>query len=578
MTTRFRPPWFEGETPAGTFRSLFKWGSPTEFKHPNRGLVALLQQTFGMTDADFQQPRRLGLEAVPTELPVQLKPEQLAAFERIVGAENIRLDGYARLAASYGAGMIDLLRLRKQIIENVPDAVLCPRSQDEVLAVVQLCSREGIPLYVCGGGSTVTRGMEAVRGGVTLDMRAHLNRVIAFDEVNQTITVEAGMSGPQLEDALNNAPQRLGASRRYTCGHFPQSFEYSTVGGWVVTRGAGQNSTYYGKIEDLVIAQQVATPGGFFQTLPHPRAAIGPDYDQILIGSEGAFGVLTSATLRIFRWMPENTRRFSFLFKSWEQGMAAIREVMQCESGNPSVFRLSDPEETDVALHMYHISDTLADRALSRLGYRPMQRCLLLGSADGGRGYTANVARSVNRICRRQDGLPLSALGLTQRWEKDRFRDPYLREDLQDFGILIDTLECAVTWSQMATVHRDVRDFVKSHPQTICMAHVSHCYPQGANLYFIFVCRTDSIKAYLDIQYGILERFKASGAALSHHHGIGKQTAPWLEEQIGKPAMDLLRALKAHFDPAGILNPGGTLGLDMSPPQQAKQWSTDLEA
>jgi alkyldihydroxyacetonephosphate synthase len=576
MSGKFIPPWFEGVTPAGTFRSLFKWGSLNQFKHPNRGFYQVLKDTFSMTDADFQQPLDLGLEPVPAELPTRLSAEQLSAFERVVGVENLRLDACSRLAASYGAAAIDLLRLRQKIIENVPDAVVCPRNQEDVAAILQLCREQRIPLNIYGGGSSVTRGTEAVLGGVTLDLSVHMNRVLSFNATDQTITVEAGMSGPQLEEALNNAPERFGAPHRYTCGHFPQSFEYSSVGGWVVTRGAGQNSTYYGKIEDIVICQEYVTPRGILQTKPQPRAATGPDIDQIMIGSEGVFGVLTAVTLRIFRLLPQNTRRFSFLFKSWEDGQAAVREVMQAECGYPSVFRLSDPEETDVALHIYHIAGTLADSALTRLGYKPMQRCLLLGSADGENGFTANIQRSVRHICRGSGAFNLSAFGVTHRWEKDRFRDPYMREDLQDFGILIDTLECGVTWSQMALVHQQVRAFVKSRPQTICMTHVSHCYPQGANLYFIFICRYTTIQDYLDLVYGVLNAIQASGAALSHHHGIGKQTAPWLEEQIGTPAMDVIRVLKAHFDPEHILNPGGTLGLDMSAEQKEKRWSKDL--
>jgi hypothetical protein len=164
-------------------------------------------------------------------------------------------------------------------------------------------------------------------------------------------------------------------------------------------------------------------------------------------------------------------------------------------------------------------------------------------------------------------GLYPDSFGVTQRWEHSRFRDPYMREDLQDFGILTDTLECAVTWGQLKEVHERVRAFIKSRPRTICMTHLSHAYPQGANLYFIFIARMDSIQAYLELQYGILQAIQESGAAMSHHHGIGKQTGAWFAEQVGAPTVQLLQALKRHFDPDNILNPGGTLGLDMLPEQ-----------
>jgi alkyldihydroxyacetonephosphate synthase len=275
-----------------------------------------------------------------------------------------------------------------------------------------------------------------------------MNRVIAFNETDQTITVEAGMSGPKLEALLNNAEREFGAARAYTCGHFPQSFEFSSVGGWAVTRGAGQNSTYYGKIEDLVIAQDYVTPIGDLRTCPQPRAATGPDFDQVMLGGEGAFGILVSVTLRFFRYMPENRKRFSYMFRNWEEAQSACREIMQAEIGYPSVFRLSDPEETDVAMKLYHIEGTAADTILQKLGFQPMQKCLLLGFTDGEKGFCANLDRKIRRICRQHHAFELSLFGVTKRWEKDRFRDPYLREDLQDFGVLIDTLECGVTWSK----------------------------------------------------------------------------------------------------------------------------------
>lgn len=572
---KIQPVWYEGEIPENSYRALFKWGDPLAYKHPNRGLVRLMREVFELSAEDLARPRWLGLEPLEIDVPSRLTPEQTAALERICGSENVRLDTRSRLRASYGKGMIDELRLRLKIVENLPEAVVCPRSAQEVRELVAWCARERMPLYVFGGGSSVTRGMEAVKGGITLDLSVHLNRVLEFNETDQTITVEPGITGPALEEALNQAPERFGARRRYTCGHFPQSFEYSTVGGWVVTRGAGQNSTYYGKIEDIVLAQEMVTPAGVLRTLPHPRAATGPDFDQILMGSEGTFGVLTSVTLRIFRLMPRSRRGFSFFFKTWEQALDACRETLQCEAGLPSVFRLSDPEETDVALRMYGLHATPADSLLQALGYRPMQRCLLLGTADGAAGYTASVARAVRRIARSRGALDVSLLPIVKKWEESRFRDPYLREDLMDYGVLIDTLECGVTWSQMPEVHARVRAVVKARPRTVCMTHLSHAYPQGGNLYFIFIARIDNLREYLEMQYAIIDAICKSGAAISHHHGVGKQTAPWLEEQIGAPAMAVIRALKRHFDPDNLMNPGGTLGLDMSPEQARRRWGLE---
>ena len=558
----FSPAWFEGEPPAKSFRSILKWGDPRAFKHPNRRLYRLMKETFGLDDEYFRHPFETGMETVPESRPCALEARHVEALRSIVGAENVFTDVYRRLGVAYGKTMLDAMRLRKGIIENIPDAVLHPRSRADLRAVVDYCAANGIPVYVYGGGSSVTRGVEAVKGGVTLDMRVHLNKVLAFDEKNHTITVEAGMSGPELERQLRNAAALHGAKRAYTCGHLPQSFEYSAVGGWVTTRGSGQNSSYYGNAADMVIAQDYVCPACDIRTGEFPAAANGPDVDEIMMGSEGTFGVLYSATLRFRMYMPKNTRRYSYIFPSWEEAKEAAREIMQGEFGHPSVFRLSDPEESDVALKLYGVEGTVLDTLMRLRGFKKGERCLMLGTADGEAGFSRHVARMVGRVARRHGAM--STTGLVQRhWEEGRFRDPYMREDLQDYGIMMDTLECSVNWSNLETVHTGVREFCHSRPDTICMTHMSHFYPQGCNLYFIFIAKIDRIDEYLAYQSGILDSIQKHGATMSHHHGIGKAFAPWLEGDVGPEAISLFRAIKRHLDPKGIMNPGGTIALDL---------------
>jgi alkyldihydroxyacetonephosphate synthase len=558
----FTPEWFEGALPERSYRSAFKWGAPDGFKHPNPRLYALMKDVFGLDDAYFGKPQKLGLEEVDAEAPISLTAEQVSAFERFVGSENVSKDVYSRLRVSYGKTMIDALRLRDHQVENLPDLVLHPRDRNDVEKIVRYCHEREIPLYTYGAGSSVTRGTECVKGGVSIHLGTHMNRILSLSAVNQTVTVEPGILGPALEAALNHAKERFDAPHAYTCGHFPQSFEYSSVGGWVVTRGAGQNSTYYGKAEDLVLSQEYITPVGDICTVDVPAYATGPNLDQIMIGSEGAYGILVAVTLKIFRYQPENTARFSFIFPDWARACAAAREIMQGEFGLPSVFRLSDPEETDVAFKLYGVEDTPIDTLVTMRGCRKGERCLMLGTVDGDRAYTSMVKRKLKQVCRAYGGMYSTAL-ITKKWEHGRFTDPYMREDLQDFGILIDTLECATNWEDLPRVHQQVRTFIKSRPQTVCMTHMSHCYPQGANLYFIFIAKMDAAE-FLEFHKGILDAIQTSGATMSHHHGIGKMTAPWLEGQIGKNALEVFRALKRHFDPKNVLNPGGTLALDLA--------------
>jgi alkyldihydroxyacetonephosphate synthase len=559
---RFTPPWTESPPPPETFRSILKWGGPAEFKHPNRRLYELMKQVFGMTDADFQARANTGEMPVTVQQPSRFSAETLAELAAIVGEENVKTDDWARASVCYGKTMADAMRLRAGSIENPPDAVVDPRNADDVRRLVDYCRRRRIPIMAFGAGSGVTQGSECVGGGISLRLSTHMKRVLSVDPINQTATVEPGIYGPELEQMLNEAPERFGAPHRYTCGHFPQSFEYSTVGGWVVTRGAGQNSTYYGKIEDLVLSQRYVTPVGDIATVDVPAKATGPDIDQIMIGSEGVYGILVEVTLKLHRYAPGNRRRFSFVFRDWDSGVEACREILQGEFGFPSVFRLSDPEETDVAFKLYGVEGTPLEPILARLGYKPRERCLLLGHTDGDKDLGKLIHRKIRRICRRYGALYTTGY-VTRRWEHGRFRDPYMREDLGDFGIMLDTLECGVNWADLQQVWAGVREVCHARPGTICMSHASHFYPQGTNLYFIFIARMDNLEEYLAYQASILDAIQRSGATMSHHHGIGRMTAPWLEGQLGTNQLQVLRALKRHFDPDNIMNPGGTLALDL---------------
>lgn len=559
----FRPDWVEEAAPKDSYRSVFRWGDPNVNKIPNERLYKLMKITFDMTDEDFAKPVKVGMEKVEFNVPINLDEKHIAAIKEIVGANNVDTSDYARLSVAYGKTMYDVIRIRNGKFENLPDAVVYPEDKEQIEKIVQYVCANKIPLYVYGGGSSVTRGVECMKNGISLDMRKHFNKVISFNEINQTITVEAGMSGPDLERTLNDAVKLFNAKRAYTCGHFPQSFEYSSVGGWVVTRGAGQNSTYFGKIEDIVIAQEYATPVGNIKTDGYPAKATGPSIDHIMMGSEGTFGVLTHVTLKIFRYMPKNQFKFSYMFKNWEDAMAATREIMQGQFGVPSVFRVSDAEETDVMMKLYGIEDSPLNTLLKIGGYKESERCLMLAFTDGERGFCKNVVRRCRAICRKYHAMGLTSIPV-KAWEQGRFKDPYLRDTLQDFGLLTDTLECTVTWENMAYVHDFVRAYCKSRPNTICTTHMSHVYPQGANLYFIFIAKMNDADEFKAYHSGILDHIQKSGAAMSHHHGIGKMFAPWLEGQIGTNQMEVFKCLKNHFDPDCLMNPGGTLGLDLT--------------
>jgi len=540
------------------------WGDPDGFKHPNRRLFALLKEKLQVTDDDFREKKNEGNEAVSCDIPVGLSEVQIEALKNIVGAENVAADDYSRVKYSSGKTMEEAMDLRGGIVGEVADVVVHPRGKEDVAKIVEYCNEQGIPIYPYGGGSSVTFGIKCAKGGVSLVMSTHMNRVLELSEKNQTVTVEPGVIGPAYEEALNNAPERFNAKRRYTGGHFPQSFEYSSVGGWISALGSGQQSSYYGDAYDIVLSQEYVTPAGSFRTLDYPGTATGPKVNDIMKGSEGVYGVLVSATMRIFRFMPENRGKFAFVFPTWESAVDATREISQGEFGMPSVFRISDPEETDVALTLYGVEGTAIDKLMRFRGFRPGSRCLLIGQSEGEKGFAGNVKKQVKRICREHGAMYITGYPL-KNWEHGRYADPYMREDLNDFGVMIDTLESGVTWDNLHDLHDGVRDFIKKRANTICMTHASHFYPQGTNLYFIFIGRMDDMAEYREFQKGIIDRIHRYGGSLSHHHGVGKMIAPWMERHLGKEQMDVLRALKRHFDPNNIMNPGGTLGLDIPP-------------
>ena len=387
----FTPDWTERPPLPGSYRSIFKWGAPNAFKHPNQRLFHLMKERFGMGDADFGRKREEGNEPVCLEAPSRIPEESLSFFRRTLGPENVSTEAYDRVLFSNGKTMEEAIRLRRGDGGKVADVVLHPRNKADVQAIVKHCNEMRIPIYPYGGGSSVNFGFKCVKGGVSLVMKTHMNRVVAINELNQTATVEAGIMGPAYEAALNRAPEIYHTGHAYTCGHFPQSFEFSSVGGWILALGSGQQSSYYGDACDLVMSQEIVTPVGTIKTLDFPGTATGPKVNDLMMGSEGAFGVLVSVTLKIFRYMPENRKRFSYIFPSWAKAVEASREISQGEFGMPSVFRISDPEETDAALVLYGVEGTVIDRLMRYRGYRKNERCLYIGHTEGEKGFSKNV-------------------------------------------------------------------------------------------------------------------------------------------------------------------------------------------
>lgn len=555
----FIPDWTKTPPIPGSYRSILKEGRPDQVEVPSDRYFRQLKKDLQL-EAEYFQHKQDGNQAVAPLPPPNLEADFLEKVIQIVGQENVQQDDYNRVKFSHGKLAEELVNLRRGLLHEVSGAVVHPRHKQDVRAIVTLCDQERIPVYVFGGGSSVNLGYLPQKGGITLVLSTHMNKVLEVNELNHTCRVQAGCLGPQLEEALNHAPEQFGCSHRFTNGHFPQSFEISSVGGWVVTLGSGQASTYYGEPANLVLSMEVVTPGGNINTSDYPATATGPRVMDMFKGSEGVFGVVVELTIKIFRYMPENRRYFGFIFKDFEHAVEAARQVCQGQFGLPAVFRVSDSFETDNAFQMYPQPPVL-ERLLDTLGYKAGKRCLCLGTVEGERGFTRQVLNKLSRVARRQGGFPTGG-GPSRSWERDRYRSFLIAEAIMDYDLVMDTVETPVKWDNIHHIHDTVMAYAHSVPGTTCFGHMSHFYPQGTNLYFIFGVK-GSVPDYVAYRTGLVDAMVKAGGSPSHHHGVGRLMHPWMEQFLGREEMNALRALKKHFDPNNIMNPGSQLGLDI---------------
>ena len=537
-----------------TYRQILKWGDKREEK-VDPLMIKVIREKFDLKDSDFETKYLSGSQPLILEKPSSLKPHQLDLFKSIVGKENVQSDDFSRAKFSCGKFYAELLDMRLNLVPNPPDAVVSPNCHDEIVKIVEYCNHESIPIIPVGGQSSVTGALQAPLGGIAMDLTKHFNKILRINSVNKTVTVQAGISGPALENELN----RLG----FTCGHFPQSFEYSTAGGWIAAKGAGQASTGYGKIEDMVVALKVITPAGVIETKEYPRTAQGWDIFRLLIGSEGTLGIITEATLNIHNYRPQNTSYASFIFKSFEQAVAAMQKIIQSEYGKPHLFRISDPDETDIAFKTKGFDNSLSDKLLKGLGFLPGKRSLMFVAVEGEKDYTKFVINKIKRTAKKGKGMYIGKSPV-KKWIDQRYSSAYMRDPLMDLGIMSDTLETAVTWENILKVWSAAHEFASQRPKTVFMIHISHVYENGANLYFTFLSpmeKGNEKNDFAAFHKGLVDTIQENGGSLSHHHGVGRVLAPWMETHLGKTSMAVLSAVKQHFDPNNIMNPGGTLGL-----------------
>lgn len=496
--------------------------------------------------------------------PSHFSESELQKIQRILPKERIALSKKEKLSHTYGKSYHDLIRIRRKSFPEVPDGVLYPENEEEIQRILAWAVENHVAVVPWGGGTSVTGGVEATRrathrGLVVIDLR-RMDKILAIQKKSLVADVQAGILGPKLERELQ--------AEGLTLSHYPESFEFSTLGGWVAARAAGQQSTLYGKIEDMVESVRLMTPTGLLQTPHRPAAANGPDLAQLVVGSEGIWGIITQARVRL-KPVPERKFYTSVLFRSFEEGVEAMRQVSQ--SGiKPAVMRLSDAEETEFIFSLRKRKTSLIANAIQTLGlgllekrgFHPENRSILIWGLEGSAQRTRMECRGIGKILRSFSVFHLGE-SAGQEWYQHRFENPYLRDVLMDYDILVDTLETATEWDNVWDLYGRVRNAISQaydrlRIKGVVTVHLSHMYPTGSSIYFILLATPhvgQELEEWWTIKKAASDAIVAGGGGISHHHGIGLDHRPWLVHEIGEEGLRLLRNLKQTVDPEGILNP-----------------------
>ena len=467
--------------------------------------------------------------------------EIVARLREALGA---RVHTDAATLAAHRRDSWALAELHDRVGQGAPMAlaVVRPESVEEVATTLRLCRAARVPVIPFGGGSGVCGGIEARPDAVVLSTRG-LEGLVSLDGRNLTARFRAGTMGGEAERRV----QKEGL----TLGHWPQSVDISTVGGWVATRAAGQFSTAYGSIEDLVLALEVVLPdGSVLRTRETPRASAGPDLRQLFMGSEGTLGVVCEVTFSV-RPLPESRRLAAFHFAILDAGLEAIRRFMRV-GWRPPVVRLYDERESQ-----RHFPKEC-----------PEGRCMLILVHEGPASAVAAEVSGVAEVCADEGGVTTDTAAV-EHWLEHRNQVPSFRE-LNERGLVVDTIEVAATWDRVMPLYQAVVTALRELPEVVLASgHSSHSYRSGTNLYFTFAARVEEQERmpaiYLECWRRTIRATLASGGGISHHHGIGRVRREFLGHEIGDTGVGVLRALKRALDPDDLLNPGVLIPASTAP-------------
>ncbi len=525
------------------------WGDPAVEPELDGPALATLRERIGDLERAAPVP-----EVEDFRLP---EPEPLPpALVEAVGEKSVFAGAEDRIRHATGCGYADLARLRSGALEAAPDAVLLPADAAAVQRVLEVCAAEGVAVVPFGGGTSVVGGVEPLRGTHSRVVSLDLSRLrdVEVDARSLTARLGAGLRGPEAEAGL--------AREDVVLGHYPQSFEYATVGGFAATRSAGQASSGYGRFDSLVSSVRLLAPAGELRTLETPHTAAGPALRELVIGSEGILGVIPEVTVRV-RPAPRRRRYEGWMAESFEAGAEIVRALAQ-GPGLPDVIRVSDEEETEVSLALSGPRGARGSLFSRYLGLRRRRGGSLV--IVGIEGDEESVARRRALCVRelRRGGAAYLGQAAGRSWEHGRYQGPYLRDTLIGMGAIVETLETAHTWGRLAELYAAVggaiRDSLSGQGTPgLVFCHLSHAYPDGASLYFTFLARArggEEIEHWRQVKRAACEAIVAHGGTITHHHAVGRDHAPYMEAEVGQVGLDVLRAVKDQLDPSEIMNPG----------------------
>ncbi|QIX28894.1 FAD-binding oxidoreductase [Nocardioides sp. JQ2195] len=506
-----------------------RWGDPAQaapLPESTRGLVEL---ALGVRDTPAVEEVALPAVGLPDEV--------LAELRRLLGDDHVLTDDEHRRLRTRGKSTPDLLKARSGDLADAPDAVVRPGSHDDVVALIDLAVRHHVALVPFGGGTSVTGGLVARREGYAGVLSVDLGRMKAVrevDKVSMTVVLEPGLRGPEAEALL--------AAEGLMLGHYPQSFEFATIGGFAATRSSGQSSAGYGRFDAMVMGLTLATPQGTLEVGTSPANAAGPDLRQLALGSEGAFGIITAVRVRVKK-LPETKAYEAWQFPSFDAGADAMRHLAQ-NGLMPTVLRLSDEAETMLNL-----------ASQSDVG----------GDSSGGCLMIVGFEDSINRrepITAALEELGGTSLGEERgaAWAEGRFHAPYLRDSLLDVGVLVETVETATFWSNRDALYAAVKGALTEAlgEKSLVLCHISHVYETGCSLYFTVAAPADDapLEQWAAAKARASQAMIDAGATITHHHAVGTDHKQWLAQEVGEVGVRILRAVKAELDPTSILNPG----------------------